>query len=551
MKRKVLFSVGAAVLCILLVMSTASGAINFLRTDGFWSYIDSGYDGVRIDVVGVIGVDPAAGYWGSGTKTTLDDTLIRNASVCTHSSYGDATLSEWTGISPAEYTNLGSHNFAPDCNYQGFFISEYIEGSANSGIDAIELYNNAGIDFDFAVRPYWIQIYNNGSPRASVSIPLTDTLPQGETYVIARADILGVTEQLVTSSLSFSGNDAVALVRGYIPNNAEWNDADDSTWATGPTTASPNTSVGRVTNDTNPVVQLNPSTDWNQVRYGTGTTGTGFDYQSGLAFHGISRASNPPEYGDQVPFLVGKFCHVNNPIQVDNLLVDCPLTLDLYDIGCGEYAIAPYPPTRMTFVYPVTLDETTNSGTCVYPSTTPCADAVTFGVADSTFRCFYSGDVINEYTVALLGFMPVGVDASCDNVVYNAADSVGIFISNERTTNCGCLFAMITEGSVTAVELLSFEGERVTEGVKLTWETASETDNLGFNLYRAESLIADRVLLNAEMIPTNVPAGSPFGSSYEFLDTTAVAGQRYLYWLEDVDLAGAATLHGPVDVAAQ
>ena len=122
MKRKVLFSVGAAVLCILLVMSTASGAINFLRTDGFWSYIDSGYDGVRIDVVGVIGVDPGTA-WGTGTKTTADDTLIRNATVCTHSSYGDATLSEWTGISPAVYTNLGSHTFAPACNYQGFFIS--------------------------------------------------------------------------------------------------------------------------------------------------------------------------------------------------------------------------------------------------------------------------------------------------------------------------------------------------------------------------------------------------------------------------------------------
>ena len=107
MKNKALISVGVAVLCVLLAMSTASGAINFLSTDGFWAYIDSGYDGVRIDVMGVIGSDPASGYWGSGTKTTEDDTLIRIPTVCTHNSYGDASLSEFTGISPAVYTNLG------------------------------------------------------------------------------------------------------------------------------------------------------------------------------------------------------------------------------------------------------------------------------------------------------------------------------------------------------------------------------------------------------------------------------------------------------------
>ncbi len=549
MKRKVLLSASAALLCLVLSMSAASGAINFLSTDGFWGYIDSGYDGVRIDVVGVIGADPGA-FWGTGTKTTQDDTLIRIPTVCTHNSYGDPNLLEFNGTSPAVYTDLGSHTYGPGaCQYQGLFISEYIEGEG-SDADAIELYNNANIDFDFAVRKYWIEIYEEGNSRPDTVIALTGTLLKNQTYVIASSNIAGVSEQMITSSLSFSGDDAVALVRGYMANDAEPDDATDSAWATGPTTASPNGTTGLATSGTNPAIQMNVTTDWNQVRYGEGTS-SGFAFQSGLAFHGVTRGVGSPAYEDQVPFLVGKFCHVNNPISVSNQFKSCPLTLDLTNISCGDYAIAPYPPQRMTFVYPAYLDETPNSGTCVYPSTVPCADAVTFGVADSTFRCFYAGNVMNEYTVAILGFMPVTETGSCDTVTYNAATSTGIFISNESATNCGCMFAMITQGSVTAVKLLYFEALGDTEGVVVSWETASETDNLGFNLYRADSADGERILLNAELIPTNVPPGSPIGSVYEYRDTTAIAGQTYYYWLEDVDLAGESAFHGPVPAARQ
>ena len=551
MKKKALISVGVAVLCVLLALSTASGAINFLSTDGFWAYIDSGYDGVRIDVMGVIGSDPASGYWGSGTKTTEDDTLIRIPTVCTHNSYGDASLSEFTGISPAVYTNLGSHTYGPGaCNFQGLFISEYIEG-VGTNPNAIEIYNNANIDFDFSVRHYWIEIFEDGSTRAGAVIPLTGVVLKNQTYVVASADIAGVTEQQIVPSLAYNGNDAVAIVRGYIANDAETDDATGSTWATGPTTTNPNGTTGLTTNADDPAVQLTVSNDWNQVRYGNGTGGTGFAYQSGLAFHGVTRASGSTAYGDQVPFLVGKFCHVNNPITVTNQFKSCPLTLDLLNISCGDYAVAPFPPQRMTFVYPAYLDETTNSGTCAYPSTTPCADAVTFGTADSTFRCFYIGDVMNEYTVAILGFMPVAADGACDTVTYSQSSSTGIFISNEGSTNCGCMFAMITQGNVTAVELLSFGVGNVPDGVVINWETASETNNLGFNIYRADTPDGIKVKLNAELIPTNVVPGSVVGATYEYRDLTANKPQAYFYWLEDVDLNGKTSIHGPEGVTRQ
>ena len=48
-------------------------------------------------------------------------------------------------------------------------------------------------------------------------------------------------------------------------------------------------------------------------------------------------------------------------------------------------------------------------------------------------------------------------------------------------------------------------------------------------------------------MPSQAP-GSGQGAGYEFQDTDVVAGETYWYWLEDVDLGGVASMHGPVSV---
>jgi hypothetical protein len=47
------------------------------------------------------------------------------------------------------------------------------------------------------------------------------------------------------------------------------------------------------------------------------------------------------------------------------------------------------------------------------------------------------------------------------------------------------------------------------------------------------------------LIPGQMP-GSPVGAVYTFLDDNVVTGMTYYYWLEDVDVYGVATPHGPV-----
>ncbi len=98
----------------------------------------------------------------------------------------------------------------------------------------------------------------------------------------------------------------------------------------------------------------------------------------------------------------------------------------------------------------------------------------------------------------------------------------------------------------TAVELKSFTARGVNKAVYLAWETASETDNLGFNLYRATAIDGKKTKLNAELIPSLVPPGSTVGASYSYLDTAAEKGVRYYYWLEMMDIYSKTDLHGPV-----
>ncbi len=103
----------------------------------------------------------------------------------------------------------------------------------------------------------------------------------------------------------------------------------------------------------------------------------------------------------------------------------------------------------------------------------------------------------------------------------------------------------------TAAQLLFFEATGREELIELNWETASEVNNLGFNLYRATSVDGERTKINAELIPTKIPPGSPFGALYNYEDRNVARDQIYYYWLEVVDINGQSELHGPVEAQVE
>jgi hypothetical protein len=85
--------------------------------------------------------------------------------------------------------------------------------------------------------------------------------------------------------------------------------------------------------------------------------------------------------------------------------------------------------------------------------------------------------------------------------------------------------------------------------VFVEWTTESEVDVAGFNLYRSESPDGPYVKVNAALIPG---ASDPLlGGKYTYTDTNVVAGYTYYYKLEDVELDGTTTLHGPIEVVAE
>ncbi len=85
--------------------------------------------------------------------------------------------------------------------------------------------------------------------------------------------------------------------------------------------------------------------------------------------------------------------------------------------------------------------------------------------------------------------------------------------------------------------------------VVVEWTTESEVDMAGFNLYRSDSPAGPYVKVNATLIPG---ALDPLlGGKYAYTDTNVVAGRTYYYKLEDVELDGTTTLHGPIEVVAE
>jgi Ca2+-binding RTX toxin-like protein len=147
------------------------------------------------------------------------------------------------------------------------FVSEYVEGSGSS--KALEIYNGTGSAVALT-GVYAVQLFANGSPTATATIPLTGDVKSGDVFVLARSTsagpVLAAADQTTTSFL-FSGNDAVALVKDGAPVDVigqigadpglEWGSGDAST-ADNTIRRKPSISAG----DANGADAFDPSAEW-------------------------------------------------------------------------------------------------------------------------------------------------------------------------------------------------------------------------------------------------------------------------------------------------
>ncbi len=149
-------------------------------------------------------------------------------------------------------------------------------------------------------------------------------------------------------------------------------------------------------------------------------------------------------------------------------------------------------------------------------------------------------------------------DSECPSGDYCVA-----YICADCRTDADCPTGYVCNGDYTCeeetlIELGSFDAKWQDEGIAVSWVTETEIDNAYFDLYRATSIkkstkgfnnkkkwlkMGPYVKINDYPIPAEGIA--PYGTSYEYLDTDVEYGRRYWYKLQDVDLYGTATQHGP------
>ena len=110
----------------------------------------------------------------------------------------------------------------------------------------------------------------------------------------------------------------------------------------------------------------------------------------------------------------------------------------------------------------------------------------------------------------------------------------------------------VSQDAPTVITLVSLDATAYQEGVLFEWRTGLEVNNLGFNLYRDEG--ANRSRITSQPVAGSALKFGPSitissGFSYTWWDEKP-ANESTGYWLEDLDLNGTSTWHGPFTATA-
>jgi len=160
------------------------------------------------------------------------------------------------------------------------------------------------------------------------------------------------------------------------------------------------------------------------------------------------------------------------------------------------------------------------------------------------------GTMANAGTATVTILTIAGQPAIVSDVATVTADQTDPNLGNNTSSQS------VTITAPTRIALRSFNAHFVSDKngaqrVALIWKTGGEAHNLGFNVYREQngnrvrmnpSVIAGSALLMRGSLPKHA------GRSYMWMDPSAVvAGTSY--WLEDIDVNGTRTMHGPISVS--
>ncbi len=184
---------------------------------------------------------------------------------------------------------------------------------------------------------------------------------------------------------------------------------------------------------------------------------------------------------------------------------------------------------------------------------------VIIGVAEGTDpiddRCIWSGTISHDvnypsdtalYTDAIRSYEPGTLTLEA-RAALNAMLSDGFrlnWLTVDSTARRIGWIALGPASGATLINLSRFEAIGLDRRIKIEWETETELDNAGFNIWRSEEKDGEYVRINPYFIPAEGEAG--FGAQYSYTDYDVQNGKIYFYKLEDVDTSGKSAFHGPV-----
>jgi uncharacterized repeat protein (TIGR01451 family) len=171
--------------------------------------------------------------------------------------------------------------------------------------------------------------------------------------------------------------------------------------------------------------------------------------------------------------------------------------------------------------------------------------------ADSTVTCLL-GTMANAATATVTIVTMAGAPGVVTNTASVSADQTDPVPSNNTSSQTETITAA-TQIQLHALAARTMQDKTAanqtgTNRVAIFWKTGAEVHNLGFNVYREQngerlrlnpSLIAGSALLMSGALPKHS------GKTYAWIDSSSGAGNG-AYWLEDVDVNGTRTMHGPV-----
>ncbi len=142
----------------------------------------------------------------------------------------------------------------------------------------------------------------------------------------------------------------------------------------------------------------------------------------------------------------------------------------------------------------------------------------------------------NTSTATSASFQPTQNGYWCFSVGYLRSNTDTAEYSNETSTSTTNECVLVS-GVPTAANLLSFKARRSETSVNVKWETGSEVNMNGFNVWRKKKG-GEWKMLNKALIAAQY-AGQVTGGKYSYLDATAKSDPIYKYKLEVVTASNA------------